>query len=165
MKSNSTLNKNPGKPIALYRLSEEGEAALPVIPAMVKAGGYGSFESPALDFPEDTINLIEYLIKDRDTTFFARVTGDSLTGIGVFNDDLLIVRKGLFPRDNDTVVVFYQGEFYVKVFKPAYREDSARLQSIRLKSENPAYEDIFITEDTDFELWGVVTFSIHKHRK
>jgi len=27
---------------------------IPLLPAKVKAGGYGSFESPALDFPEDS---------------------------------------------------------------------------------------------------------------
>lgn len=151
--------------IELFKLENEEKLIIPLLPAKVKAGGYGSFESPALDFPEDSIDLLKHLIKDKETTFFARVTGDSLIGIGVFNEDILIVQKGLFPRENDIVVVFYQGEFYVKRYKPKYKENSLKIESIKLKSENPNYSDIDINEDTDFELWGVATWNLHKLRK
>ena len=151
--------------IELFKLENEEKLIIPLLPDKVKAGGYGSFESPALDFPEDTIDLLKLLIKDKETTFFARVTGDSLNGIGVFDGDILIVQKGLFPRENDIVVVFYQGEFYVKRYKPKYKENSLRLEKIKLKSENPNYSDIDINEDTDFELWGVATWNLHKLRK
>ena len=151
--------------IELFKLENEEKLIIPLLPAKVKAGGYGSFESPALDFPEDTIDLLKLLIKDKETTFFARVTGDSLNGIGVFDGDILIVQKGLFPRENDIVVVFFQGEFYVKRYKPKYKENSLKIESIKLKSENPNYSDIDINEDTDFELWGVATWNLHKLRK
>lgn len=151
--------------IELFKLENEEKLIIPLLPAKVKAGGYGSFESPALDFPEDTIDLLKLLIKDKETTFFARVTGESLIGIGVFDGDILIVQKGLFPRENDIVVVFYQGEFYVKRYKPKYKENSLRLEKIKLKSENPNYSDMDINEDTDFELWGVATWNLHKLRK
>ena len=151
--------------IELFKLENEEKLIIPLLPAKVKAGGYGSFESPALDFPEDSIDLLKHLIKDKETTFFARVTGDSLNGIGVFDGDILIVQKGLFPRENDIVVVFYQGEFYVKRYKPKYKENSLRLEKIKLKSENPNYSDMDINEDTDFELWGVATWNLHKLRK
>lgn len=71
-------------PIQLLKFTEDETFIIPVLPAKVKAGGYGSFESPALDFPEDTIDLLKLLIKDKETVFFAFVTGDSLNGIGVF---------------------------------------------------------------------------------
>ena len=151
--------------IELFKLENEEKLIIPVLPAKVKAGGYGSFESPALDFPEDTIDLLKLLIKDKETTFFAKVTGDSMNGIGVFDGDILIVQKGLFPRENDIVVVFYQGEFYVKRYKPKYKENSLKIESIKLKSENPNYSDMDINEDTDFELWGVATWNLHKLRK
>ncbi len=151
--------------IELFKLESDENIAISVLPAKVKAGGYGSFESPALDFPEDTIDLLKLLIKDKETTFFAKVTGDSLIGIGIYDGDILIVQKGLFPRENDIVVVFYQGEFYVKRYKPKYKENSLRLEKTKLKSENPNYSDMDISEDTDFELWGVSTWNLHKLRK
>lgn len=136
-----------------------------MLPARVKAGGYGSFESPALDYPDDTINLVKLLIKDKETTFFAKVTGDSMNGIGIFDSDILIIQKGIFPRENDIVVVFYIGEFFVKRYKPKYQDNSMKLELIQLKSENSDFLDIDISEDTDFELWGVSTWNLHKLRK
>lgn len=150
--------------IQIFQFSDEESLLIPILPARVKAGGYGSFESPALDFPEDSIDLIKLLIKDKETVFFAVVTGDSLNGIGIFDDDILVIQKGMFPRENDIVVVFLDGEFFVKKFRPKYHEDST-LKTIKLKSENPNYHDMIINEDSDFQLWGVTTWNLHKLRK
>lgn len=156
---------NTSNPIKPYRIDNESDVLIPLLPAKVKAGGYGSFESPALDFPEDTIDLVKLLIKDKETTFFAKVSGPSLEGIGIFDGNILIVQKGLFPRENDIVVVYYGGEFFVKRFKPKFHENSLKIKTIKLQSENPAYNDMDITEDTDFELWGVATWNLNKLRK
>lgn len=151
--------------LQLFQLSGEEEMIQPVLPAKVKAGGYGSFESPALDFFQDKIDLAKLLIKDKEVTFFGKVTGDSLNGIGIFDGDILIIHKGKIPLENDIIVVFYMGEFYVKRYKPKYNQETNRLKLIKLKSENPEYADIDINEDTDFELWGVVTWNLHQLRK
>ncbi|WP_312399813.1 S24 family peptidase [Chryseobacterium sp.] len=82
--------------IEIFKVSDDEAFLIPILPAKVKAGGYGSFESPALDFSEDTIDLLKILIKDKETVFFSRVTGESLSGIGIFDNDLLIFQKGLF---------------------------------------------------------------------
>lgn len=150
--------------IEIFKFEQNDSFAIPVLPAKVKAGGYGSFESPALDFPEDTIDLLKLLIRDKETVFFAYVTGDSLNGIGIFDGDILIIQKGMFPKDGDIVVVFLDGEFFVKKFKPKYHKDSAFLKNINLKSENPNYQDIIISEDSDFQFWGVSTWNLHKLR-
>lgn len=150
------------KSINLYKLSGEESTIIPVLPAKVKAGGYGSFESPALDFPEDTIDLLKLLIKDKDTVFFAYVTGDSLNGIGIFDGDILIIQKGMLPKDNDIIIVFLDGEFYVKKYKPSFNHNSSRLESIILKSENPEYSDLYISSDSDFTYWGRCTWNLHK---
>lgn len=151
--------------IEIFKFSDENSLLIPVLPAKVKAGGYGSFESPALDFPEDTIDLLKLLIKDKETVFFAIVTGDSLNGIGIFDGDILVIQKGMFPKENDVVVVFLDGEFYVKKFKPKYHKNSLELKNIKLKSENPDYQDMLINEDSDFQLWGVSTWNLHRLRK
>lgn len=150
-------------PIQLLKFTDDESIIIPVLPAKVKAGGYGSFESPALDFPEDTIDLLKLLIKDKETVFFAFVTGDSLNGIGIFDGDILIIQKGMFPKENDVVVVFLDGEFFVKKFKPKYNENST-LKNIKLKSENPDFRDMIINEESDFQLWGVSTWNLHKLR-
>lgn len=148
--------------VEVYQIDFEQDVAIPVLPAKVKAGGYGSFESPVLDFPEDSIDLIKLLIRDRETTFFGVVTGDSMSSLGVFDKDLLIIQKGLMPQPNNTIVAYVQGEFYVKCFRPKFKQNSGALQSIELESKNEQYPNMFISDDDEFELWGVVTFNIHK---
>lgn len=147
--------------LELYRINGD-DIPVPLIPAKIKAGGYGSFESPALDFPEDTIDLLKHIIRDKDTTFLGRVTGDSLKDIGIFDNDILVIEKGTIPKTGDKAVVFLDGEFFIKVFQPKYKPNSLQLSEIILKSENPAYNNITITEFDEFQIWGIATFNIHK---
>lgn len=150
------------KTIQLLKFTENEDFIIPVLPAKVKAGGYGSFESPALDFPEDSIDLLKLLIKDKETVFFAYVTGDSLNGIGVFDGDILIIQKGMLPKENDIVIVFLDGEFYVKKYRPSFKENSSSLESITLKSENSEYSDLYISANSDFIYWGKATWNLHR---
>lgn len=150
--------------IELLKLESFDKVLFPVLIPRVKAGGYGSFESVALDFPEDTIDLLKILIKDKETVFFAKVSGDSLNGIGIFDGDILIVQKGMLPKYDDVIVIFLDGEFFVKKFRPKYKENSAELKSIKLKSENPKYSDLYADENSDFIFWGVVTWNLHNFR-
>lgn len=150
--------------IELLKLESFEKVLFPVLISRVKAGGYGSFESAALDFPEDTIDLLKILIKDKETVFFAKVSGDSLNGIGIFDGDILIVQKGMLPKYDDVIVIFLDGEFFVKKFRPNYKEKSRELKSIKLKSENPNYSDLYANEDSEFIFWGVVTWNLHNFR-
>lgn len=150
--------------LSIFRLGESENTLFPVLSSKVKAGGYGSFESAALDFPDDTIDLLKILIKDKETVFFAKVSGDSLNGIGIFNNDILIVQKGLQPKYDDVIVIFLDGEFFVKKFRPSYKENSGELKSIKLKSENPNYSDLYAYEESEFIFWGVVTWNLHNFR-
>ncbi len=43
--------------VEIFRLEKSENILFPVLSSKVKAGGYGSFESAALDFPDDTIDL------------------------------------------------------------------------------------------------------------
>ena len=150
--------------LEIFRLGQSENILFPVLSSKVKAGGYGSFESAALDFPDDTIDLLKILIKDRETVFFAKVSGDSLNGIGIFDGDILIVQKGMLPKYDDVIVIFLDGEFFVKKFRPKYKENSGELKSIKLKSENPNYTDLYADEESEFIFWGVVTWNLHNFR-
>lgn len=149
-------------PLQIFRFDEFENTLFPVLTSKVKAGGYGSFESAALDFPDDTIDLLKLLIKDKETVFFAKVFGESLNGIGIFDGDILIIQKGMLPKYDDVIVVFLEGEFFVKKYRPRYKDNSAELKSIKLKSENPEFSDLYVTEESEFLFWGKVTWNLHK---
>jgi hypothetical protein len=47
------------------------------------------FPSPAEDYLEGKLDLTHYLIANPAATFYVRVSGNSMTGVGIFSDDLL----------------------------------------------------------------------------
>lgn len=90
-----------------------------------------------------------------DATFAVRFAGESMTGDGIFPNDIAIVNRARNPVNGCIVVAIVDGEFTLK----RYRMKNGQ---ITLQAENPAFPDIEITEGMDFEIWGVVTNSIRK---
>lgn len=119
--------------------------------ARVPAG----FPSPAADYEEDKLDLNKYLIKNPAATFFVRVSGDSMEGAGIHHEDLLVVDRSLEPRDKNVVIAVVNGELTVKRIR-------IRKRKITLEPESENYSAQEITEETEFEVWGVVTNVIHK---
>jgi len=64
------------------------------------------FPSPADDFKETRISLDEELIKNKEATFFARVSGQSMIGAGLDDNDLLVIDRSIEPTDNKIAVCF-----------------------------------------------------------
>jgi DNA polymerase V len=98
--------------------------------------------------------LNEHLIAHPEATFFLRVRGESMTGAGIHDGDILIVDRAMAPGNGRVVVAALSGELTVK-----------RLRHTRdglvLAAEHPGYPDRLVTPDMDFEVWGVVRHVIH----
>ena len=113
------------------------------------------FPSPAEDFREKNLDLNELLIQRPASTFFVRVSGESMRDGGIMSGDLLIVDRGKSPKSGDVVLAVVDGDFTVKRWE--HNKSGARLLA-----ENPAYASIEISDSMEFEIWGVVTFAIHE---
>lgn len=113
------------------------------------------FPSPAEDFKEQRISLDRELIKNKEATFFAKVSGQSMVGAGLDDNDLLVIDRSLEPANNKIAVCFLDGEFTVKRLK-------VDAEGVWLQPENPNYPIIKITEENDFVIWGIVTNVIKK---
>ncbi|MDO5971555.1 translesion error-prone DNA polymerase V autoproteolytic subunit [Flavivirga aquimarina] len=113
------------------------------------------FPSPADDFKEQRLSLDKELIKNKEATFFARVSGQSMIGAGLDDNDLLVIDRSLEPTHNKIAVCFLDGEFTVKRLKVDKDE-------VWLQPENPNYPIIKITNENDFIIWGIVTSVIKK---
>ncbi|MBS0604600.1 MAG: translesion error-prone DNA polymerase V autoproteolytic subunit [Verrucomicrobia bacterium] len=124
---------------------------LPIFLVSVQAG----FPSPAEDYLDKTLDLNELLISHPAATFFVRVAGDSMKGAGIFSGDILVVDRSIEAADNKIIVAIVGGEFTVKRLK-------LRDGRICLIPENPAYPILEMKEGSDFQVWGVVTYVIHK---
>ena len=115
------------------------------------------FPSPAEDFTELSINLDKHLIQNPAATFMAYANGNSMLHAGIHHGDILIIDKSLNARDGDIIIAVLYGEFTVK-------ELSIINGSFFLVPKNSQYSPIEISNDIDFEIWGVVISSIRKHR-
>ena len=113
------------------------------------------FPSPAEDFKQERLSLDNELIKNKEATFFARVSGQSMIGAGLDDNDLLVIDRSLSPAHNKIAVCFLDGEFTVKRLKVEKDE-------VWLQPENKNYQPIKITEENDFVIWGIVTNVIKK---
>lgn len=124
---------------------------LPLALCRVEAG----FPSPADDYMERPLDLNEYVIKHPAATYFVRASGDSMTGAGIFDGDLLVVDRSLEPAHGRVAVVEVDGELTVKrLFKLKGR--------FLLKSENAGTPPIELQEGNEMTVWGVVTHVLHK---
>ncbi len=121
--------------------------------------GYVSagFPSPASDYVEKELNFKELFVRNESSTFFVEVDGNSMINANIFHGDILVVDKSLNPLDNSVIVCYVDGEFTVKRVK---KIDG----SYYLIPENPQFKPIKIEDSSDFRLWGIVTFVIHKLR-
>ena len=85
------------------------QLSLPVFASKVPAG----FPSPADDFIDGTLDLND-LIERPSATFIIRVSGDSMTGSGIFDGDMLVVDRSLKARSGQIVVAVSDGDMLVK---------------------------------------------------
>ncbi len=135
----------------VLRFVRNKEYALPLYASGVSAG----FPSPADDYLEGALDLNEHLVKEPAATFFVRARGDSMTGAGIHDGDLLVVDRSREARDGSVVIVSLNGELTVKRYV-------CRGEQVWLEPENPAYQGILLNEEDDVRTWGVVTNVIHR---
>jgi DNA polymerase V len=134
----------------------DSELQIPFEEAGIKAG----FPSPAQDYMSGSIDLNRELVRHKETTFYARVSGNSLIDAGISDGDIIVVDKSLEATTGDYVVAFIDGEFTLKEF----RLDEAN-RCAWLVPYNKAFSPIKVTAENDFMVWGVVTYVIKKMSK
>ncbi len=126
-------------------------APIPFFACRIPAG----FPSPANDYLDDGLDLNDLIIRHPAATFFVRVEGESMIGAGIHPGDTLVVDRAESPADGSVVVAVLDGEFTVK--RICKREGA-----VFLASENERMPPIALSEEMDFEVWGVVTYVIHQ---
>ena len=134
----------------LHQLAAEKQTPVRFYDIGVSAG----FPSPADDYKEKKLDLNDLLIRQPEATFFAKASGDSMTGAGIFDGDMLIVDRSITAADGKIVIAVVNGELTVKRFKLVGR-------TAQLYAENPKYSPITLCEGDNVNVWGVVTNVIH----
>ena len=120
---------------------------------LVEQGISAGFPSPADDFKEVRISLDKELVKNTASTFYARVSGNSMEGAGLNDGDLIIIDRSLSPENKKIAVCYLDGEFTVKRI---IKKDS----KLYLKPENKKYNEIEVKNGSNLMIWGIVTYVI-----
>jgi DNA polymerase V len=114
------------------------------------------FPSPAEDAMEGELDLNSYIVSHPSSTFYVKVEGESMTGAGIFPGDLLVVDRSVEAKNNTVILAIINNEFTVK--RIVHADDG----KYYLQPENPTFQPIEITQDSGFQVWGVVTYVVHQ---
>ena len=145
---------------ALSRASQ----SIPMYASSPSAG----FPAPGDDQVEKILDINDLVVQNPSSTFFVRVSGDSMTGAGIFNGDVLVVDRSKEARDGKIVVAAVNGELVVKRLSVINQKASSKVSDtlleplVQLLSENDDYKPITIGEDEDCFIWGSVIGSVRQ---
>jgi len=142
---------NTSEKLQFYAIEEASFDDVPLYGDSVPAG----FPSPADDYLDMDLNLHDYLVQHPSATFCVRAVGDSMVDAGIQSSDVMVIDRALTPKNNDIILAVVNGEFTVKRIKKSEDE-------LYLMPANENYKPMKITEEMNFQVWGVVTFIIHK---
>lgn len=114
------------------------------------------FPSPAQDYVEQTIDLNQHCVSHPAATFYVRASGHSMIGEGINDGDMLIIDRAITARHGDIVLACLDGEFTVKILQT---------DPVALLPANPNFSPIILQEGQELDIFGVVTFVLHKTRR
>jgi DNA polymerase V len=143
--------------LQFYSFEVSDVSEMPYFDGGIQAG----FPSPADDFQELTISFDKEVFGHSPSTIFcARVSGSSMQGAGISNNDIIAVDRSLNPEDGDIAVCLIYDEFTLKRLR-------VEKDCVWLLPENDSYKPIQITDNESFQIWGIVinTLKFHRNRK
>ena len=114
---------------------------------------YGGGVSAGLPLPaeanlEEYLDLNKKLVRNAAATFLVRANGDSMTGAGINDRDLLVVDRSIDAKSGSVIVAAYDGDLMVK--RMIHQEDR-----ILLCPENPSFFPYEV-----MEAYGIFTFGV-----
>lgn len=139
----------------VYEVGEDESYPLPYFEVKVVAG----FPVP-LDNDEkaQAIDLIRMLCPHPLSSYLIRVEGDSMIDADIHSGDILIIDKSeRNPSERQAALCELNGEYTIKFVH-------RRGEQLWLVPANPDFPEIPVREGDSFNVWGVVTYTIHKPR-
>ena len=117
---------------------------LPLYSGELACGLFGISE----DFVESYLSLDEKFMKNKESTFFVRASGDSMTP-QIQNEDILVVDRSISAIAKCVVAIYFNGT-------PMCKQLIEREGKTYLHSYNSKFQDIEITDSDELVVFGVV---------
>ncbi|WP_174278393.1 LexA family protein [Sphingomonas bacterium] len=124
---------------------------------IIGAAGAG-FPSPAQDWADDAISLVELLRLDRAASFVFRVSGSSMVDAGMYDNDVVVVDRDVKPASGHIVIAIVDGGFVVRQL--VVRAGRPYLEA---RNARQGYEPTLADETV--EVWGVVRAGVRDYQK
>lgn len=144
------------KTIKLIKGEFEEKLDLLIAPE-IRAG----FPSPSDDYLHESLDFNRDLIRHPEATFYGRVEGDSMEEAGICEGDIAVIDRSVEPQHGDVVVGYVNREFTIKFLDLTHKNEGY----IELRPANKKYHPIRIDTDDDFEVWGVVVWTIKNWKR
>jgi DNA polymerase V len=109
-----------------------------------------SFGSPAGESGVTRLDLNDIFIRNPQATFMMRIAGHAMREAGIDEGDIALVDRAIAPASGHVVIAVVDQEFICRRW---VRQGTA----FSLCATDPAVADIHPCEDSEFQLWGVVT--------
>ena len=117
---------------------------------IVGAAGAG-FPSPAQDWQESAIDLVELLRLDRAASFVFRIDGNSMIDAGLFDRDVVVVDRDAKPVNGRIVIAIVDGGFVVRQLVVKQGVPYLEARNARM-----VYHPTVADGELGVEIWGVV---------
>ena len=119
---------------------------------LVEAG----FPTMAEEIDLDMINIDDYLIKDKDSSYMLEVKGESMIDAGICEGDMVIAERvgKREVRDGDSVIALVDGGWTMKYYRN-------RLGKIYLEPANKDFKNIY--PENELEIAAIVKGVIRKY--
>ncbi|MDE6284053.1 MAG: translesion error-prone DNA polymerase V autoproteolytic subunit [Muribaculaceae bacterium] len=140
--------------IDIYSADLSTELPLPFADGGIQAG----FPSPAEDIITENLDLNRLLIRHPAATFYGRVWGDSMIDEGIHPGDIIVIDRSIEPTNGCLALCCVDHEFTLKRIR-------FEKNLVWLIPANEMFDPILVTPDQEFEVWGVITYSIINHQR
>jgi DNA polymerase V len=113
------------------------------------------FPSPAEEYLEQRLDLLQELIRTPSATFFMRVEGRSMENDGIHHGDIVVIDRSIKPEDGRTAVCFVDGGITLKKLR-------VKNGRVWLMPANADFKPLEVQPEDELSVWGVVTYTIHR---
>lgn len=134
----------------IWQYKAGAKVEIPLLQGHVLAG----FPSPAEDYVDQKLDLNDFIVKHPESTYFVKVSGNSMIGAGIFAGDMLVVDRYIAACSGQIVLAVLDGEFTVKRY-------IKKGNVVVLEPDNPKYQKITLQEGQELTIWGVVIKVLH----
>ena len=115
-------------------------------------GQVSGFQSPAADYQEDRLHIIQKLVSDPLNTFYFEAGSDEMDQFGIRTGTILIVDRSKKPTGGMIVIAWHHGEWLV-------RQLITHVKNKYLTTGKEEDEFVELTAEAGILIWGVVTWS------